>query len=665
MTFEDRLRDQLRRQADHVDVELGAGRDPRAHARSRQTRRRLGTLAVIAVIVGGSAAWISSRGGDAPEVATEAPASTDDAATGAADSAPAESSDTPDDAPAPLEVAPLEFTPVDAAGAPGGINLWTKGVTGDLYYVLSTAPGLTDEQAWNDGGFGRNDTLYTWRGDNWSETALSDRFITGLGGADGLLYAVSTGSDTGDGPAAGTSTDGGETWDWVPLPLGDEFSGPYGGGLTTAVGPAGQLVVAWNTPGADWEQGLALARDAGLDLSWETHDIVSIDGAGIRYVPHTAEVSCRDQFWAGLEELVPYPEAIGEAIFEDGGEPTEEEMAAYQAAMAEWDAARGQATTALLAEMAADPACEAFATCQAAQIAWEDEQQERVRQVAIEAGALRPDQTLAELDWSLLDESAQIAIDEAYGTGERGPTFPGGLECETTLYGPGWDAADIVTVTWDSLGVVPPAAWSGAIAAYLVDESGAHRLDAPFEPGYVQSVSAQDDQFVVDIVDPGSFEFEFAGDEGSEPAATRWTGSGAAWTATELPSGWFGGEVTGPGGAMFARSWDETSRSGGLTRMTAGGSTFISDSDLFGSEFREIGVWDLAAGAEGVAAASVDYERQRSVVAWSPDGVSWASTVLDDLFVDGVLVGPDGVLLFAHPFDGVGTTVTLVADSGG
>ncbi|MEM9467153.1 MAG: hypothetical protein AAGA90_17405 [Actinomycetota bacterium] len=651
MSFDDRLRRQLSEQADHITIEPTDASAPAARAARRQTRRRITVAAAFLAVVGLSAAWITSQDGDPAELATEP----DPDVEVADDEDPAPDDDESlDDAiadPSGADVTALTFTSVDADGAPGGYNLFSRGAADDLYYVLSTAPGLEPDR-----GFWRNDTLYTWTGDGWANSTFTDRFVSTIGSADGLLYTVSTGSTAGDAPAVGTSADGGDTWDWTPLDLPATLGAPGSYALADAVGPAGHLVVAWSAPQANWDEAIALARDAGLSIGWDTHHILNVDREGIRFAPAGDGIQCADEYWRRVDQAAPYPVDISDETW-DGDDPTEAELARYDAALLDYEVARREAQDDVLAELTAVPECAEFADCQVLQNGWDREQEERARQIYIDLDLMAPDGTTMEIAWDEIDAETQEAIDEAFSDlydYETSPIAEAG--CEEVLYGPGFDEADVETVTWASLGVVAPDSWAGAIAAFLVEDGTVRELDTPFEPGWLQTVTATDDGFIVDLVTPLDGVAEFESEVG--PDTTRWVGGADGWAASTTSGGTWTA-ATSPDGTTYANVWGANGQIG-ITRTSGDSTVTVSMDQIFGADHRSNGVSFIDAGAFGVAVASVDYDGETSVVAYSPDGLTWATTELDGYWVDGLIVGGDAVMVFAHPFGTTGNTEVFI-----
>ena len=655
MSFDDRLRRQLNEQAHQITIEPGDPNGPAVRAARRQTRRRVAVAGAFVAVIGLSAAWITTRDGDEPGVATAV--DSDGTDTDAAEDASASDESTSDESGSTAAPGtPLTFTPVDATGAPGGYNITSNGAGNDLYYVLSTAPGLRAEEI---NGPWRNDTLYAWDGDSWSTSTFADRFVTTITPNGDLLYTLSTGTNSGDGPAVGTSSDGGANWDWTPIDLPADLGVPGSYGLSDAVGPAGHLVVAWSAPFADWNEAFELAREAGLDIGWETHNVISVDSEAIRYVGGERAVSCAERYWTGIDDRVAVPASLyDESWGEDG--PTEEQLAQFREDQQAYDDARLVAQPQVLDELRADPDCAVFAECQTDVNAWDDEQAERERQIYVDLGVIEPGQSAYyELDWESLDDDTQRALDEALSelwedSDQNRITDPA---CEEALYGPGWDPEDIETVTWASLGVTPPDSWNGAISAFLVEDGAAREIDAPFDPGFLQSVTATDTGFAIELVVPETDPVGFVEELGAQ-RTIRWTGGEDGWQFEET-TGSLWNATTAPDGTTYGFSWsaDGTSR---LIRAANGVSVATPMPDMFGPGYEQHGISSIDAGDYGVAAVSIDWESERSAVAFSTDGVSWASTEFDGYWIDGVIVGDGDVMVIAHPFGTTGNTEVFI-----
>jgi len=195
MTFEDTLRDQLRRQA--ADLPL-PDREPgravaRARARRRNRRVAAGTTAVVALLA--AAVVPQLVGGDTGDGG-------DPVTAGLADTGPG----------LPL-TGPLAF---DWSSAPDGLTNVASFFQADdgTVYALSTGPGARWEDFPN-GDYPR--ALYRLAEDGtWQPVLLDgDRppAIDATAGG-GLLYAISTAPDGegGYGPVLSSSADGGDTW---------------------------------------------------------------------------------------------------------------------------------------------------------------------------------------------------------------------------------------------------------------------------------------------------------------------------------------------------------------------------------------------------------------------------------------------------------------------
>jgi hypothetical protein len=190
MSFEQKLRDQIKHEAGTVplperDPERAVGR-----ARTRRYRRQAGAASLAAAIA----------------VAVVAPPMLSDSNDPASVTIPGASGLVP--------TGPLDL---DWQSADGGLSSELSAFQSDdgTFYALSTGPGARYED-YPDGDLPR--ALYRLTDDGtWEPLALDgDRpRATDVSGGDGLLYAVSTGpAGGGEGSAANLSTsdDGGETW---------------------------------------------------------------------------------------------------------------------------------------------------------------------------------------------------------------------------------------------------------------------------------------------------------------------------------------------------------------------------------------------------------------------------------------------------------------------
>lgn len=223
MTFEDTLRDLLRRDAGAVPL---PSREPdRAVARARTRRRRrtvaAGVAATAALVV--ALAPLVGDGGGRGQV------------------------DMPYANPLP-RTGPLSF---DWSRAEGGLGYMNSSFQADdgTVYALSTAPGVR----WDDHPAGDLPmALYTLADDGtWQPAALDgDRpDAMGMSTAGGLLYAVSTGTAAnGDGRVSrlSSSSDGGDTWttEDVPAPPPPTDAAPLSLSASLSIESVGETTVA-------------------------------------------------------------------------------------------------------------------------------------------------------------------------------------------------------------------------------------------------------------------------------------------------------------------------------------------------------------------------------------------------------------------------------------
>jgi hypothetical protein len=194
MTFEDTLRDQLRRQA--ADLPLPEREPARAVARARARRRHhrvaVGATTVAALLAVAVVPQLAGGGGDGDDSLTAGPA---DGGAGL-----------------PL-TGPLAF---DWQATDGGLTSVTSAFQTDdgTIYALATGPGVRYEDHPN-GDYPR--ALYRLAEDGtWEAVPLEGERpdAVDVTTAGGLLYAVSTGPDGNGGyaPQLSTSADGGDTW---------------------------------------------------------------------------------------------------------------------------------------------------------------------------------------------------------------------------------------------------------------------------------------------------------------------------------------------------------------------------------------------------------------------------------------------------------------------
>jgi hypothetical protein len=223
MTFEDTLRDQLRRDAGAVP--LPAREPERAVARARTRRRRRTVAAGVAATAALVAALAPLVGDGGGRDRVDMPYANTLPRTG-----------------------PLDF---DWSRAEGGLGYMNSSFQADdgTVYALSTAPGVR----WEDHPAADLPmALYALADDGtWQPAALDgDRpDAMGMSTAGGLLYAVSTGTAAnGDGRVSrlSSSTDGGDTWttEDVPAPPPPTDAAPLSLSASLSIESVGSTTVA-------------------------------------------------------------------------------------------------------------------------------------------------------------------------------------------------------------------------------------------------------------------------------------------------------------------------------------------------------------------------------------------------------------------------------------
>lgn len=231
MSFQDTLRDELRREAAAVSL---PGREPdaavsRAHRRRNRHRASAAVAAVTVVAVAAAVTVPRVAGDEDGGVDVINPASTGLSPTG------------------PLD---LEWRSLD-----GGLYDMRAAFPDEsgVLYALSTGPGARTDD-YPDQDVPR--ALYTMGEDGtWQPTPLEgDRpDAVDMAGAGGLLYAVSTGpaapatgADDGSAARLSTSSDGGDTWanHEVPMPEAPSEAVEWTGTSSVAVESAGSTTLA-------------------------------------------------------------------------------------------------------------------------------------------------------------------------------------------------------------------------------------------------------------------------------------------------------------------------------------------------------------------------------------------------------------------------------------
>lgn len=675
MDFEDRIRDQLHHQTADIEirpegVDVLAGR-----VRARRARRTTAAAMAALILAAGLTGYLIGRQADEPaQVATQGgddESSEETVGDGTGDGEAAASSASSGSGPSELpDVAlpdpgsPLVFVNIEDDTSPGGYSVYQNGRAGDIYYVLSTAPGSTWEELDARDRYGP-DTLYTWDGDRWDTGSFGDRFVTEISGDDGVLYAVSTGSVTGDGLAAGASTDGGENWAWTPIDLSAQFpDGDVNYMAQTASRGDVQLVVVHRSSGADWSTAIELARSAGLDIDEETDAVYHIDSEGLSWVPDAFQVTPCQAAYNEFFESLEFEEEYYEPPFGYRDDLTDEELAELRAWEEEQQQLWEQRQLDAIDHMRSVPGCEEYVTClvesDVRQKAIEDEDEsgavfaELVRRA--EAG-----ENISDEEWMAAEEAAAALWDGYNDWMEESG-------CRVILHGD-YDEPDpneIQRRTWDELGVVPPAAWSGSTHAYLVEDGTVQALGAKFtgSAGWLVDVRATDAGFEVVFDDTDyhefeGFEFEAVESEPFEATFTTWSSpDGVDWTSTTSSVGGYESQAATANGTSFSIAWTEAGGSDLIRANPDGSSDRLRLSDLAGeldtTGYELVGVKSGPYGVVSWAAKWGDFERgvaeeeysPNAIILYSPDGRGWGATPLPGADVTDVIVGRDGVMVF-------------------
>jgi hypothetical protein len=691
MNFEDRLRNHLHDRTAEIHIEP-EGVDVLAdRVRGRRTRRTIAAAAAALVLIAGLTTVLVTRGDDTPDqVATEGlddeatEGGTDDAdgERGVADAAgtsPADTDDLPDVV-LPEPGSALVFTNIDDETSPGGFNVWQNGHARDLYYVLSTAPGSTWEDLEASGRFAP-DTLYTWDGDRWATGSFGDRFVTEIDATDrGILYAISTGSVAADGLEAGWSDDGGITWNWTPIDLSGQFGEtlPFGFQALTASNGESQLVVVHRPAEADWDEAIALAEKYGVEIDQSTDEIYQIDSTGIAWVPDVYEVgACDAAFNAYFDSLyAEFEEELYEPPVPYEGDLTAEEMAELRAweeqQRAVWDQRRLDA----IDHMQTVPGCEEFSACMVESV----DREIAMRDIDTSSAFIELERR-AEAGENISDEEWIAAEEEAAAVWDEYNTWMEESGCGVVLYGyfseP--EPSQVERITWEELGVNPPASWSGSTHAYLVADGNVRPLGPEFasSTGWLVDVRSTREGFEV-VFDDTAYE-PFEAEPGQIDAHfTTWSSlDGEDWSAkTSAAAGYESGAVA-LDGSTLSIVWTENRSD--LIRTNADGTSdrlLLADlaPDLDTSGYTLVGVdsgpygvvvwaskWDdiearRDAAGENPALEDGDYVYDpNSIILYSPDGRGWGATPLPGTDIADAIVGRDDVMVFLADPDFNGT----------
>lgn len=574
------------------------------HSRRSRNRMATGMVAMLVAVIGGFGLW--SLSSEPEPVATQVTSIGRDA----------EEREQPADAAAIEPGAPLQVITVDGEGAPA--NAYRTVVDNNVYYVLSTAPGAVgaDTSADFDDWPYRENTIYQFEeSQGWTNVEVKDRWISDFRPNDGVLYVLSTGRSDGSlDPAVGVSSDRGATWEWQSISGLEGAAAINSDGLgdsTLRLVPAGdrQFVIAQSLGYADWDEGIALAKAAGVPVTGH-RDVIYVDHNGISYNPTIADdpqAACWEiegRYYDMQNELYEslYPQSEESNFTEDDWYETERQVKAQLA----------ERSGPFEAELVA-AGCDNSIACNRIQDAYYSIGQELYprgeqdgefdwRAVEIQVEELRDAQAPeieAQLEaagcentircdrvataarepfWDQQDELAsgwddydslteaerdELAIREQVLWQQiEAATEQAFLEAGCDSYfsegyeGEGYAEDDynsdaITTVTWAELGVEVPSSWSPSSTYYELSNGGVVELAWPFgDQVVVQIDGAGDDIEVVTVSGQtyyGPFPTEPEPDFDRQMGQIWATADGATWTAQGQTSDPFGGSYGGPG----------------------------------------------------------------------------------------------------------------------
>ncbi len=656
MNFDDRLRSHLTDQTADLTFTPEGIDGVRARSRRRKQRRAgAATLSIAAVAIVGALALFGSDTEQA-NLATEGdPAVTDTTAATADVAANIDATEAPSapdvDVVLPDPGSALVLTSADNTGAPGGYNLFQTGRANGTYFVLSTAPGLTYEEA---GGDFRPNTLYTFDGSRWTQDEFSDRFVSGFDSADdGVIYAVSTGSATSQELSVGRSTNG-VSWDWTPIDLTSVFGADKSTwpiySVKQATRDGQRFVVVATTGSVDVDIARRMAQDAGAEIG-ATDQVINASSTEISWFEHVEQPHCAaadNEISQRLWDAEPTgPE------FDYERELTEVEQAELQEF---WVAQENRGveirneTLALLAEI---DGCTAYVSC-ATELA-----------DASAAASAQIEDLLASFGTAPfsptgLSEGQTIELDRLYE--EMGAEEQRWLEesgCAETL---GWqvggdvDPDSMKSARWSDLGVTIPESWAPAQYGFVLDGDVVTELGElfPGQVGFLVDVNDVNGMWTVTF-DDTDYTLAQGVDGPIESTFTQWTSTnGQQWTASSTSWNYQPEAQTLSNGVGLSISWSETEAQ--LLRRNSDGSTnalvlgdLAPDLDTEGYSLARV-----ATGEYGAVVTAVDWSQlesggdYRSIVLYSPDGLGWGATSVPGVEVVDAIVGADDVIVFLN-----------------
>lgn len=650
MDFNDRLRNQLHTQSDELQLSPEGTHAVRTRSRKRQQRRIGGTVlatVLIAMLAGG---WILGRSGDTEaNLATEG--ESDATSEGSPDSTGSGSDDSPVEMVLPNPGAPLVLSTANNETAPGGYNVFQSGRSGDLYYVLSTAPGLTYDDLDDGTGVLRNDTVYTFDGSEWSQSSIADRFVSTLDATEsGLLYTVSTGTPAGPALELGTSSIDGLDWSWTELDLSSVFGPdrstwpPYS--VQYATQGTKTLVVVHTQGQIDWAEAAELAAANGASIDPDSAYVMNVDQSGITWVDNIAEsnpclAALDDALNAAWADEPEGPE------FDFDRELTDAEQAELEEYWNEQDQRAEQIYIEALQSVARVPGCAPFVKCTNEHATLQGEFDDDFARIYENGGDEFTEDEVAELDALMAANTEAVASwARTSGCDEVVPHLLAGEDIE----GEGNYAS------WNDLGVEPPDSWKGTNAGFLVDDGVVTSLGSIFgaQDGYLVQVAATGGGWTATF-DVASYN-ETAP---APPSYTIWTSAdGIAWTSTSSDSFNFSRPVALSNGTAFTPEWNGDATR--LLRVSADGTTnaltlseLAPDLDTTGYQIMNVRAGDYGAVAWAIRWQEVEDGGQPydSIVLYSPDGVDWGATAVPDVEVVDVIVGDEEVVLFLNDPD--------------
>jgi len=723
MDFEDRLRNQLHGQSNNIHVEVDSPVAV-AHRSATRTRRRLVGIPVAALMLGGivgGGIWASQNQSDPTEsVAVVGDETSDENASD--ETASDENAGDQNEVDGPVDLERLitqGFSPgpelvlqdISSANSPGGWGPTQVHDTGGVYYVLSTAPGrvdLTDPDA--DAAY-RPDTLYTYDGNDWSISGFGDRLVADFDvSPSGVLYAVSTGTTTDVTEfALGESANGGESWEWSPLPTGGHNAAKLDPrfvikGDTT-------LIVSQLPFRQHFSEAGELARSAGLEVN--EYDITAANTTGLTYMLQPVSddpcVAAESGFWNEGSHDIPeglLPPAVADdpadsAAFEAQfaafqQEQNERLYAALSEAGCEQEATCRQITNSFYNDPAsrfdmvppaggpdADPA--AFDEFDQAATAFYEDRQNMLDQLLIDGGCQQEvtcrnlqtafyvnempkppfeppppptdvdDMSAEEVDamdaaWADFYERSQAWEEE-----NRGLIDESYARHEASLVEAGCssmaapEAPEIKSVEWSSLGVTPPTDWASTMVQ-IIGPDGIQTSELEVD-SYIYEITVDGDEFV--LVEAGATPFP---EPLAEPRNTEWrSADGLNWTKSDGDTVDLYNTAT-VNGQRFTIAWREGPNGAVLERSVVGDSATqeIDVTDLVPSLPSGLAPIQITGGQLGIVIVVSEQTYaappEEFYALFSPDGIGWSSQRLAST-AQIPAVGADSVLLFEHRLD--------------